>query len=467
MSHRRARFPAPGRRYAAAGAFHPSGERAAGRWSRLAAVIATLIAGMVLAVPQPAHAATRYVLTAFTNGSESNMYVYSSPDAKNFSLLRANAYTPPSGLVRDPSVMRHTDGRYYIAYTTNWTGAEFGIASSTDLLNWTFVRNVPIPIAGITNTWAPEWFVDPADGSVNIIVSLTTTTYTNFRPYRLTAQNAALSAWSAPAALNGIQPNYIDTFVVRSGTTYHAFTKNETTKYTEHATAPSLGGPYTFVGTGNWSGWGSGLEGPAITQLPDGTFRLYADGYTSGRYFSADSRDLNTWSAKADLPGGLSGVVRHGTVLRETVPDASAFTSTAVAQHSGRCLDVPDGTTTAGARLRQWGCNGAAAQSFQFRPVGGAADQYTLVNTGNGLCVDVNSASTADGAAVIQWICGSAANQRFTLRPSQTAGVYSLVAVHSGKCIDVNSASTAEGAELIQWPCTGAANQLWRLAGRP
>ena len=32
------------------------------------------------------------------------------------------------------------------------------------------------------------------------------------------------------------------------------------------AAAGSLTGPWTFTGTGNWAGWGSGLEGPALVQ---------------------------------------------------------------------------------------------------------------------------------------------------------------------------------------------------------
>ncbi|MFC6010580.1 hypothetical protein [Nocardia lasii] len=43
--------------------------------------------------------------------------------------------------------------------------------------------------------------------------------------------------------------------------------------------------------------------------------RLHA--YTEGRYLVSDSYDgLRTWSAPIELPG-LSGVVRHGTVLTE------------------------------------------------------------------------------------------------------------------------------------------------------
>nr|BFE70864.1 hypothetical protein GCM10020092_041650 [Actinoplanes digitatis] len=58
-------------------------------------------------------------------------------------------------------------------------------------------------------------------------------------------------------------------------------------------------------------------------QLPSGAWRLYFDQYGAGRYYYADSTDLNTWSAKTELPG-LSGTVRHFTVLRENVGDSTA-----------------------------------------------------------------------------------------------------------------------------------------------
>ncbi len=267
---------------------------------------------------------TRYVFTAFTNASQSNMSVYTSGNGLNFTLLRANAYTPSSGAVRDPSVLRMADGTYYVAYTISPSGqnaTSFGLARSTNLTTWTFVRNVPVNVSGTQLTWAPEFFVD-ADGSINIIVSLSPnpqSSDSDFRPYRLRAQDSSLTSWASATPLSGgfAGTNHIDTFVVRSGGQYHAFTKNETTKYIEHATANALDGPYTFVGSGNWSGWGSTLEGPSVTRLDNGTYRIYMDGYSQKRYFYADSQNLNSWTAKTEIPGGLSGVVRHGTVLRD------------------------------------------------------------------------------------------------------------------------------------------------------
>ena len=56
---------------------------------------------------------------------------------------------------------------------------------------------------------------------------------------------------------------------------YHIFTKagSNGKKHIEHAVASSLTGPYEFVQTGDFAGWGQ-LEGPCVTRLDDGTFRL-------------------------------------------------------------------------------------------------------------------------------------------------------------------------------------------------
>ncbi|QLH26445.1 family 43 glycosylhydrolase [Streptomyces sp. Rer75] len=266
-------------------------------------------------------AATRYTMTAFTNSSESNMYVYESPDALTYTLLKGPAFTPPAELIRDPSIIKHTDGYYYIVYTTNWTGNTIGFARSRDRANWTFVRNHTLPLAGVERTWAPEFFVD-AGGSVNIIVSLDTTATPDyiFRPHLLTATSASLSSWTTPKPLTGLdKANYIDTFVVRHGGQYHAFTKQETTKYIEYATATSLGGPYTLRGTGDWAGWGSWREGPALVPLAGGGWRIYFDGYAEKKYYYSDSLDgFRTWTPIRQLPG-LSGFARHFTVLKESV----------------------------------------------------------------------------------------------------------------------------------------------------
>ncbi|KAJ3565160.1 hypothetical protein NP233_g7815 [Leucocoprinus birnbaumii] len=263
-----------------------------------------------------------YVFTAFTSASESNLYVYTSNDGTNFSLLKGPAYTPPTGLIRDPSVILHTDGKYYIAYTTDWTGTNFAIASSSNLVNWSLVATIPTSSSVITpvNTWAPEFFKDPRTGQLNIVVSLSTGSYGPFLPYVFTARDSTLKSWSGPVVMSGISNaglGYIDTFPVFYNNQYHIFSKAESNdkKHIEHAVASSLTGPYSFVQTGDFAGWGQ-AEGGCVTVLPNGKFRLNtfprtehsADARKPGKYIYSDSSDLYTWSAYQTLPS-LSGVL--------------------------------------------------------------------------------------------------------------------------------------------------------------
>ncbi|MFI9812694.1 RICIN domain-containing protein [Saccharothrix variisporea] len=152
-----------------------------------------------------------------------------------------------------------------------------------------------------------------------------------------------------------------------------------------------------------------------------------------------------------------------------------AFLSTAVAQHSQQCLTNPNRSTADGTQAQQQVCGTGDEQRWNFAPVAGLADTFTVTNRQSGKCLDVTAASTADGAAVIQWTCNGGANQQFTLRKVTYSGNdpddYQLVARHSGKCVDVSGISTAPGAVVHQWTCNPASqgsplNQTWRLPGR-
>ncbi|WP_234360259.1 hypothetical protein [Streptomyces sp. DSM 15324] len=116
------------------------------------------------AAPPPGQVA-RYTMTAFTNSSESNLYVYDSPDATAFTLRKGPAYTPPSGLIRDPSVFQHTDGFYYLTYTTNWTGNTIGFAHSTDPPSFTEDRDVGGPARERLLRAGPPTRCQPAAGT--------------------------------------------------------------------------------------------------------------------------------------------------------------------------------------------------------------------------------------------------------------------------------------------------------------
>lgn len=322
----------------------PVTQRKRSRSSAISMVVLA-VAGLLVATPATSSAAPpdwQYTMVAFSNTSDRDMDVYKSGDGTDFQPVGLPAYRPPSGLVRDPSIFLNSDGKYYVTYTTGG-GTNIGFARSDDRINWEPMGSWPVPFccaflpgtgdgtgsasppglsgsAGFsdgpslspftTKAWAPEWFVE--GGRVSVILSMSTGG--GFVPYVMTALEPSLRLWGLPVPLAGIGADHIDTTVVKVNSTYHAFTKNETNKVVEHATAPSLTGPYSFVAPGDW---GSPVEGPAVIQLPDGAWRIYLDAYTEGRYLYSDSTDgMKTWSDVQELPG-LSGTVRHVGVMRE------------------------------------------------------------------------------------------------------------------------------------------------------
>src|SRR5687768_435494 len=173
--------------------------------------------GTALAAAPPSGSATRYTIVPFLDSNDGTVNVYQSDDATDFRLAKSAAYTPPANRIRDASVIKHTNGYYYLTYTTHtWQdpSTTIGFARSTDRLTWSFLYDYTVPIANLSRAWAPEFFVD-SDGSVNVIVSCSTTDDEwIFTPYLLKATNSGLTAWSSPVALSGIGKNHIDTFVV-------------------------------------------------------------------------------------------------------------------------------------------------------------------------------------------------------------------------------------------------------------
>jgi GH43 family beta-xylosidase len=145
---------------------------------------------------------------------------------------------------------------------------------------------------------------------------------------------------------------------------------------------------------------------------------------------------------------------------------AVTFTSVAVNQASGNCVDVPNGAATNALQLVQRTCTSASNQNFTFVPVSGVANTYTVSTLTSGSCVDVSGRSTADNAVVIQYTCNSQTNQQFRLQAVAIGGVtntFNLVAVHSSKCVVPTGDSTANNTNLVQLPCSSATTRVWRL----
>jgi hypothetical protein len=265
-------------------------------------------------VPRAAAAAPVYIFATFSGDGAEDMKlrIYTSVDGINYSLYSITGYGGPTGSLRDPSIMKHTDGRYYMVFTAPPYNKPYayqnfvGLAWSTDLQTWHTMPNISTTgIPGVKVSWAPEWVVDGSD-IPKFIVNCSSAN-SDLRPYLYTATNRDLTSWSGPVDI-GIGAMHLDTQVLKVGDTWHCFTKS---KLLKHATGPSITGPWTWLpDRPDWAN----LEGPCAVQLTDGSWMMQVDPmYDVQQYMT--SPDLITWSPLMYWPGMSN--VKHGTVIRD------------------------------------------------------------------------------------------------------------------------------------------------------
>ncbi len=84
-----------------------------------------------------------------------------------------------------------------------------------------------------------------------------------------------------------------------------------------------------------------------------------------------------------------------------------------VSGNSGLCLNVDGNSTANGASLVQWPCQASTVHNDQWSLVaveGGPTTYFHIVSRSSGQCVNIGGDSTSQGAAVIQWPCQGASS---------------------------------------------------------
>jgi endo-1,4-beta-xylanase len=159
-------------------------------------------------------------------------------------------------------------------------------------------------------------------------------------------------------------------------------------------------------------------------------------------------RDDTSWRTDNPLLFDRSGNKKpaYYAVLDTLNGVSSGSTFRLRSESAGRCLDVPNGTTTNGTGLQIWDCyNGSNQQITQ--------NGQTLRLLGK--CLDV-PADAANGTRVRLWDCNGGNNQQWTSNGSAISSVR-----FPSLCLDVNAAATANGTAVILWSCHSNANQRW------
>lgn len=150
------------------------------------------------------------------------------------------------------------------------------------------------------------------------------------------------------------------------------------------------------------------------------------------------------------LAAFVAALASVATMIVASSTPASAATSTVVGVASGRCLTVAGNSTTPGARVTIYDCNGQASQTWTSTTAG------ELRVYSSPRCLDVVGQDTTPPATLQISTCTGAASQKWRINSDG-----SIVGVQSGMCLDVSGARTANNTPVQLWTCNGQSNQKW------
>jgi predicted GH43/DUF377 family glycosyl hydrolase len=290
------------------------------------AVTVTVISGCTINEPEV------YMFSFFQNNGEDGLHLAWSEDGLNWTTLNNNEsfLIPDAGgdkLMRDPCIIRGGDGKFHMVWTVSWNEKGIGYASSSDLINWSEQKYIPVmhhePTA--RNCWAPELFYD--DEQKQYLIYWATTIPGRFPETDSTGDNgynhrmyytttADFVDFSETRLLYDQGFNVIDATIQKINDEYVMFLKDETRypqpeKNIRIATSSELLGSYSSASAPITENW---VEGPTAIETSEG-WVVYFDRYRDHQMGAVLSSDLRNWtdiSGMVHFPEGT----RHGTVFR-------------------------------------------------------------------------------------------------------------------------------------------------------
>ncbi|KAA2252229.1 alpha-galactosidase [Solihabitans fulvus] len=178
-----------------------------------------------------------------------------------------------------------------------------------------------------------------------------------------------------------------------------------------------------------------------------------------GKTGAASYTLTDLWSgATASTTSAISASVpAHGVVMYRVAGGTGGGGSTTGpmrAVGAGKCLEVPNSSTTPGVQAAIRDCGGQANQTWTHTQ----DNRLTVYSGGSTMCLDAYGNQTSPGTKVVIWSCNGQANQQWLVNADGT-----VTGVQSGLCLDVTGAATANGTLVELWTCNGGTNQQWTL----
>lgn len=235
------------------------------------------------------------LMPALSAGTANALSILASNDGVDFTSLASETWTPPGGVLRDPALVRHADGRYYLAYANGAGG--IGLAWSGNLRQWEFVRELPAGGAA-----RPGWVRD-RDGRLHLVLA-------SDSGAQVVTPDAAFKDWPAARPLEGLA-GHAGAVVLADGDGYLAVARAPQGGQLVLARAPALAGPWRVEAP--LAGFGKDVTLSALVRRGS-ALRLYGSD-AQARAWHADSTDGGrTWGARRVLKGTAAMVAGFGAM---------------------------------------------------------------------------------------------------------------------------------------------------------
>ncbi|MGN6367384.1 MAG: glycoside hydrolase family 43 protein [Phycisphaerae bacterium] len=236
--------------------------------------------------------------------------------------------------VRDPYLLRTQDNKFVIVATDlsihlnhDWNRAthrgskSIVIWTSADLTHWDGPHLTKVAPDDAGDTWAPEAIYDDAKKDY-IVYWASTTGRDDYKKQRIwAARTMDFKTFSEPFIFIEKPNTIIDADIVRDGSTYYRFIKDEKFKAISMESAENLEGPWKDVEGFNLAKI-RGYEGPACFRLKAGsdgqpaTWCLLLDNYAKGAgYKPFVTHDIASGKFSPDNTIQFPYKFRHGSVL--------------------------------------------------------------------------------------------------------------------------------------------------------
>ncbi|WP_169983096.1 polysaccharide deacetylase family protein [Microbispora sp. H10836] len=214
------------------------------------------------------------------------------------------------------------------------------------------------------------------------------------------------------------------------------------------------------VDSQDWNGASTSAIVQAAGRLQNGQIILMHDQYSTTvqaiPQIAANLRSRNLCAGMISPTTGRAVAPDGGTPVSPspTIPQSPSATPTSGGGSgairgvaSGRCLDVPNASTSDGTQVQLWDCNGQTNQIWSSTSTG-------EIRVYGNKCLD--AAGTGNGAKVQIYSCWGGDNQKWRVNSDG-----SIQGVQSGLCLDAAGAGTGNGTQLQLYSCHGGNNQKW------